>query len=65
MRPGAIYWSAERSGNISLINTDDNTTISETGCCGWDINYFTFDFYPINGWSVSEMQDACLIRCVE
>ena len=65
MRPGAIYWSAEQNGNINLINTDDNTAISETGCCGWDINYFTFDFYPINGWSVSSMQDACLIRCVE
>ena len=54
MRPGAVYWYRTRGG-----------TIPEGPHVGWDINYFTFDFYPIGNYSAGASQDACFVRCVK
>lgn len=68
MRPGAIYWFHGES-------TDAD--ITPDPMIGWDINYFTFDFYPISKSNVFGSKegswpnytyinsDACFVRCVE
>ncbi len=53
MRPGAIYWYRTRGG-----------AIPDGPYVGWDINYFTFDFYPIGNYSAGASQDACFVRCI-
>lgn len=68
MRPGAIYWTNGPATDdyFNKISKGDGTNIH-----GWDINYFTFDFYPIvrsnlctnaSGWGTA---DACFIRLVD
>ena len=54
MRPGAVYWYRTRGG-----------TIPSGPYVGWDINYFTFDFFPIGSYSTGTSQDACFVRCVK
>ena len=54
MRPGAVYWYRTQGG-----------TIPYGPYVGWDINYFTFDFFPIGSYSLESRQDACFIRCVK
>ena len=54
MRPGAVYWYKTQGGNIP-----DGPYV------GWDINYFSFDFYPIGSYSTGSRRDACFVRCVK
>ena len=54
MRPGAVYWYRTQGGIIPY-----------GPYVGWDINYFTFDFFPIGSYSLESRQDACFIRCVK
>ncbi len=54
MRPGAVYWYRMQGG-----------TIPDGPYVGWDINYFTFDFFPIGSYSLGSRQDACFVRCVK
>ncbi|MCM1093536.1 MAG: hypothetical protein NC421_06230 [Lachnospiraceae bacterium] len=56
-RPGAIYW----------YNKPVTTSVnSETGAMvGWDINYFTFDFFQISGGNVAQGADACFVRSIK
>lgn len=66
-RPGALYW-ANKKGKVTngLDNSDK---------MGLDINYFTFDFTPIDATSCFGTingnktpyngSDACFIRCVD
>ena len=55
-RQGAIYWLEKQYGKTSSENI-----------CGWDINYYTFDFHEISSGNnlSSGGSDACFIRCVE
>ena len=56
-RPGAIYWYQKP------VKTSLN---SETGAMvGWDINYFSFDFFQISGGNVSQGADACFVRSIK
>lgn len=55
-RPGAVYW----------YNKEYKTgTIPDGPYVGWDINYFTLDFYPIGNYSTGSSKDACFVRCVQ
>lgn len=56
-RPGGIYWINKVVNGVTGFDSTMDVTV------GWDINYFTFDFYPINQASVAGA-DACFIRCV-
>ncbi|MCM1109510.1 MAG: hypothetical protein NC388_10775 [Clostridium sp.] len=49
MRPGAVYWYGKSS--IDQV--------------GWDINYFSFDFYEISNYATGGGKDACFVRCVD
>lgn len=54
-RPGAIYW-------IGKTTTDP---IEPGALVGWDINYFTFDFFPISSGNVADGKDACFVRSIK
>ncbi len=56
-RPGAIYWF-ESPTNVSL-NSEGGAIV------GWDINYFTFDFFQISGGNVAQGKDACFVRSIQ
>lgn len=62
-RPGAIYWFGTVASAPS--GAFPNDTGTQNGVLvGWDINYFSFDYYPIASSNVGDGKDACFVRCV-
>lgn len=67
-RFGAIYW-------LEAYHPGCSDIADSSGSAGWDFNYHTFDFYPIQHsnlftvpWgkpTTYNTSDACFIRCVE
>lgn len=56
VQSGNIYWIDKYKANVR-----EGTTPQSTGCLGWDMNYFNFDFnnYPANNY-----RDACPIKLI-
>lgn len=56
-RPGAIYWY-NKPVSTSL-NAEKGSIV------GWDINYFTFDFFQISSGNVANGANACFVRSIK
>lgn len=59
-RQGGVYWLGRVASDTDNMFNDSD---AKNNIIAWDINYYTFDFYPITTTNIPKT-DACFVRCV-